>query len=103
MQPRIQILTNCPKCDGEAYLPDDLVTCEDGQIRLTYEACWNCGGSGRQKIWIELNDLLEMLADHYQCNPMEVDWLARSHRKPVSQFLDSLEAAGIYYHPSTES
>jgi hypothetical protein len=28
MQPQVQIMTSCPKCDGEAYVPDQLVTCE---------------------------------------------------------------------------
>lgn len=95
MKPKVQILTICPRCDGEAYLPDEVVTCDDGQKHLTYEACWDCGGSGRQKIWIELSDLLEMLAEHYQRDPMEPDWLALSQARPVSAYLDSLEAAGI--------
>lgn len=95
MQPKVQILTQCPQCHGEAYLPDVLVTCDDGSKRLTYTACMDCGGSGRQKIWIELSDLLELLAEHYQRDPMEVDWLALSQEKPTSAYQDSLEAAGI--------
>lgn len=95
MQPKVQILTPCPQCDGEAYLPDDLVTCDDGQIRLNYVACPDCLGRGQQKLWIALADLLEMLAEHYHRDPMAVDWLALSRQKPVSVYQDSLEAAGI--------
>ena len=95
MQPKVQILTQCSQCDGEAYLPDQLVTCNDGSKRLTYTACIDCGGSGRQKIWIALTGLLEMLAEHYHRDPMAVDWLALSKKKPVTAYQDSCEAAGI--------
>jgi hypothetical protein len=95
MQPQVQILTQCPQCNGEAYLPDLLVTCDDGSKRLTYTACLDCGGSGRQKIWIALTDLLEMLAELYQCDPLQPDWLALSQEKPVSAYQDSREAAGV--------
>ena len=95
MQPKVQILTQCPQCEGEAYFPDQLVTCNDGSKHLTYTACIDCGGSGRQKIWIGLSDLLEMLVEHYHRDPMAVDWLALAQKKPVTAYQDSCEAAGI--------
>ena len=96
MQPKVQILTVCPQCDGEAYLPDQLVTCADGSKRLTYTACMDCGGSGRQKIWIDLTDLLEMLIEQDQRDPMQPDWQALSKRKPVGHLQESLENAGLF-------
>ena len=96
MQAKVQILTDCPQCDGEAYLPAEMVTCDDGSPRLNYTPCPDCGGTGRQKLWIDLTDLLEMLAEHYVRDPMEPDWLALARQKPAGHLSASLEDAGLF-------
>ena len=96
MQPQIQVLTTCPHCDGEAYLPDELITSADGTQRLSYAPCPECSGFGRQKIWLALTDLLELLVEYQARDPLAPDWSALAHTRPAGHLQASLEDAGLY-------
>ena len=58
---KVQILTQCEHCQGQAYLP----VCEDesytGEKYIRYLPCPCCNGSGAQPKWISLAVLAALL------------------------------------------
>lgn len=58
---KVQILTKCEHCSGQAMLPigeeEDIV----GRKYIRYGACPNCQGSGKQTRWITVAEFAEML------------------------------------------
>ena len=87
MKPKVQILTTCAYCQGEAYLPDHEAVSNTGERYIQHEPCPVCHGNGRAKVWIELNDLLDLLSEADQRDPMEPDWaaLAEHRRWPATR------------------
>ena len=91
---KVQILTPCEACDGDAYLPVGEAVSNTGEKYMRYEPCKQCEGSGNRARWISLRDFAEMLEAVMSTDPMEPDLLALSQEKFVSQYQESREAAG---------
>ena len=91
MQMKVIVIDRCEFCDGEAYIYAGEY--KDGDLeRPVYQACQACKGSGELEKAISLQELADLLD---RAVSMEPDYAALSRRKPVSQFQDSREAAGI--------
>lgn len=92
---KVQILFPCESCQGEAYVPigeaDDYL----GQIYLRYQPCPACQGSGYQTRWIALQAFADLLERAASQDPMEPDDLELARQQPMTQYLDSCEAAGF--------
>ena len=92
---KVQILIPCEHCDGEAYLPDRQAISSKGLPYTRYKPCPACDSSGKQTRWISLRELIDLLSDEAAKDSLEVDWLELARHKPVSQYRDSRDAAGI--------
>jgi len=66
MQPKVQILTTCKKCEGAAYLPDREDISNAGEKYMRYKPCPKCHGSGKQRQWILLEEFSKLL-QIYKC------------------------------------
>jgi len=88
---KVQILTRCEHCEGQAYLPD----CEDisatGEKYTRYRPCFHCNGSGKQTKWISLGEFADLLDCATALKP---DWAELARKEPISQYQDSRESAG---------
>ena len=89
---KVRILDRCEFCDGDAYV----YVCEDvdanGDTFDRYRPCEMCHGSGNRATWISLRDLSNLIE---RAIALESDYLELSRQKPVSQYQDSRDAAGI--------
>lgn len=89
---KVCILDRCEYCDGEAYV----FLCEDvdanGDSFDRYQPCEMCQGSGNRAKWVSVKDLADLLE---RAVSMEPDYLELAREKPVSQYQDSRDAAGI--------
>ena len=47
MKPKVQILTTCTHCDGDAYLPDREDISAMGRKYMRFKPCPMCQGSSR--------------------------------------------------------
>lgn len=91
---KVQILTPCEHCNGDAYLPAGKAVSAKG-IYTRYDPCPYCEGSGQRPKWISLRDFVVMLSEVALSDPMQPDWLGLAQHQPVSQIQDSRDAAGI--------
>ena len=89
---KVQILTKCKHCDGEAYLPVGESESYTGETYMRYEPCPQCQGSGKQTQWISLKEFADLLERAVSFEP---DYLELASHKPISQYADSCDAAGI--------
>ena len=89
---KVRILDCCEFCDGEAYV----FVCEDvdarGETFDRYRPCEMCHGSGNRAKWVGLRELSDLLE---RAIAMEPDYLELARQKPISQYQDSRESAGI--------
>ena len=89
---KVRILDRCEFCDGEAYI----FVCEDVDVRGDtfdrYRPCEMCHGSGNRAKWVSLRELSDLLE---RAIAMEPDYLELAREKPVSQYQDSRDSAGI--------
>ncbi len=59
---KVQILTTCRACGGQAYLPtNEEMSTADGRTYIRHIPCVACAGSGRETRWINLLDFVRML------------------------------------------
>jgi len=63
---KVQVLTQCEHCKGEAYLPMGEAEDCQGHTYTRYVPCPICEGSGNQPSWVSLDDFAKQLA-HAQC------------------------------------
>jgi hypothetical protein len=63
MEIKVQILTSCEACNGQAYLPAGEAISYSGERYKRYEPCCSCQGSGRQTRWIRLDEFASLLAN----------------------------------------
>ena len=57
---KVQILTTCRACGGQAYLPtNEEMSTADGRTYIRHIPCVACAGSGRETRWIDLVTLYE--------------------------------------------
>ena len=89
---KVQILTQCEDCEGEAYLPVGEAESNNGETYMRYEPCSKCHGRGNQAKWISLREFADLLE---RANSFEPDYAALALEQPTSQYQDSRDAAGI--------
>ena len=53
---KVQVLTQCEHCNGEAYLPMGEAEDCQGRIYTRYDPCPMCEGSGNEPKWIDLQN-----------------------------------------------
>ena len=92
---KVHILTCCPHCDGQAYLPIGEAESYTGEAYLRYLPCPVCQGTGNAAKWISLREFADLLekADLLDAFTPGTDELAQL--QPTSQYRDSRDAAGI--------
>ena len=89
---KVRILDRCEFCDGEAYIYDYQDVDTQGEAYDRYRPCEMCHGSGNRAKWIGLRELSDLLE---RAIAMEPDYLELARQKPISQYQDSRDAAGI--------
>ena len=88
---KVVVIDRCEYCDGEAYLYAGEY--KDGNVeRPVYQACPACKGAGEREKAISLREFADLLD---RAISMEPDYAELAKVKPVSQYQDSREAAGI--------
>ena len=92
---KVHILDCCEFCDGEAYIFAREVVDANGENYPRYLPCSYCQGSGEQARWVSMQQFLDLLEREASKDSMTPDWLELARRKPISQYQDSREAAGI--------
>ena len=66
---KIQILTTCQHCNGEAYIKIGEAECYTEEPHVLYEPCSKCQGSGTQTRWISLRELAELIQRETRMEP----------------------------------
>ena len=89
---KVQILDRCEHCNGEAYLPVGEAKSYSGEQYTRYEPCTQCQGSGKQTRWVGLQEFADLID---RAIAFEPDYMELAQQKPVTQYRDSCEAAGI--------
>ena len=94
MDIKIHILDTCSTCQGRAYIPVGEAFSYTGERYLRHKPCQTCEGSGKQTRWIDLEQLVDLIAD-LDADPMQPDYRELARAEPTSQYVDSRDAAGI--------
>ena len=89
---KVQILDRCEMCDGEAYVFACEVIDAKGELYPRYLPCSYCQGIGEIEKWVSLRDFTDLLD---RAIAMEPDYQELATVKPISQYQDSRDAAGI--------
>ena len=63
---KIHILSICPHCNGDAYIPLGDAKSSKGETYTRYAPCPMCEGSGSQPKWVSLYDFAQLLSQE-QC------------------------------------
>jgi hypothetical protein len=92
---KVHILTICDHCGGEAYIPVGEVETYKGEKYARYVACPLCQGSGNQAKRISPIDLIDLLNEAANKDPLEPDYQELAQEQPISQNQDSRDTAGI--------
>jgi hypothetical protein len=58
---KVQIITRCEHCNGQAYLPVGEDVSYTGEKYIRHKPCPNCQGSARQTLWIPLDEFVKLL------------------------------------------
>ena len=58
---KVQVLTKCEHCNGEAYLPMGEAEDSQGRTYTRYVPCPMCEGSGNEPKWISLDDFAKLV------------------------------------------
>jgi len=85
-------LDKCEFCDGEAYLPIGEAESYAGEKYIRYEPCPQCQGSSNHAKWVSLQEFADLLDRALSFEP---DYQELARQKPISQYQDSRECAGI--------
>ena len=88
---KVVVIDRCEYCDGEAYLYAGEYKDEEIE-RPVYQACPACKGAGEREKAVSLREFADLLD---RAILMEPDYAELAKVKPVSQYQDSREAAGI--------
>jgi hypothetical protein len=89
---KVKILTDCVFCEGKAYIPMGEAIDSFGGIYTKYIPCSYCEGTGLRTKYINLVDFIRLVES---IDIMEPDYEAMAEREPTSQYVDSLESAGL--------
>lgn len=58
---KVQCITQCEHCEGEAYLPAGEAESNTGETYMRYEPCSMCLGSAEQTKWVTLMEFVQLL------------------------------------------
>ncbi len=58
---KVQILTTCRACGGQAYLPTSEEMSVAGHKYFRHIPCTACQGSGKEARWIDMREFARML------------------------------------------
>jgi DnaJ-class molecular chaperone len=58
---KIQILTTCQACSGQAYVPVGEEVSPTGVKYIRHRPCFACQGTGKQTHWIEVQEFAMLL------------------------------------------
>jgi hypothetical protein len=89
---KVKIIKDCKCCNGSAYIPLKETKDSKGEFYTQYTPCKHCEGSGVQENYISIAELVRLIET---VDLFEPDYRSMSEVEPTSQYLDSLEAAGI--------
>ena len=89
---KVRILDRCETCDGDAYIFDYQDLDSRGETYDRYRPCVMCQGSGNQAKWVSLREFADLLE---RATSFEPDYVDLSKERPISQYQDSRESAGI--------
>jgi hypothetical protein len=89
---KVKILTDCEYCKGKAYIPAREAKDSKGEIYTQYVPCRHCSGSGMSEKVVSLVEFIRLIET---VDIFEPDYKSLAEREPISQYVDSLEAAGI--------
>jgi len=89
---KVLVFDRCEFCDGEAYVYAGERTNEEGHQSPIYLPCYMCKGSGEMEKLVSLRELQRLLDSAID---MEVDNAELAKQKPVTQYSDSRDNAGI--------
>lgn len=89
---KVNILTTCEFCKGEAYLPIGEAESYTGEKYIRYEPCPQCQGSGNQAKWASLQEFADLMERAISFEP---DYQEIAIHKPISQYQESRECADI--------
>jgi hypothetical protein len=64
---KVQILTTCESCNGQAYLPSGEAEDWQGKTYTRFTPCPSCEGSGLQPKWVSLAEFAILLQQE-QCS-----------------------------------
>ena len=92
MEIKVQILTRCEACDGQAYLPAGEAISYSGERYLRYEPCSSCLGSGLQTRWVRLDEFVSLLAQ--ETSTSEPGSLEAAMQELLTLYASSRDAAG---------
>lgn len=59
---KVQVLTTCAHCSGQAYLPIGEFTDHMGRSYMRHSPCPMCDGSGQRTAWIPIETFARLLA-----------------------------------------
>lgn len=88
---KVVVYDRCEFCDGEAYVYAGEYK-DENEERPVYLPCHACKGKGEREKLIPLREFQRMLDKACE---MEPDWDELSKEKPISNYQDSRDAAGI--------
>jgi hypothetical protein len=58
---KIQILTQCEQCNGQAYLLVGEAESYTGEKYVRHKPCSDCEGTAKQTKWVTLEEFVELL------------------------------------------
>jgi hypothetical protein len=88
---KVLVIDTCEWCQGEAYVYAGEYK-DEYEERPVYQPCHVCKGSGEMEKQITLREFQDLLD---KANAMEPDYSELAKEKPISQYQDSRESAGI--------
>ena len=58
---KVQILSHCDMCGGEAYVAVGEVVSNSGEPYMRYHPCPYCEGTGNKAKWIDMQEFADLL------------------------------------------
>ena len=89
---KVRILDRCEHCEGDCYMPVGEFESYTGKRYIRHEPCPQCEGVGRQAKRVSLHEFACILD---KAIAMEPDYQELAQEKPVGQYSDSRDAAGV--------
>lgn len=89
---KVVVVDHCSFCDGEAYVYSHDGQDAAGKPYPVYKPCYMCHGTGERERRIPIGEFLVLLD---KAQRMEPDYAELGKEKPVIQYQDSRDSAGV--------